>query len=83
MRKLVGVAPWHSATLMFATHNVRSFGENLRYQMYSMMNRVLSCSNELVSTIVRSDCFNVSLQRLTWCRYLYVNNDQSQLSYLL
>ena len=75
MRRLMGVAPWHSARTSFVNFNIRSFFENLRSISYSMLSRVLSCNNKLIETIIFSDCFVVSSLRIKWYHSLFVHNN--------
>ena len=73
MRKLFGVAPWHSARNMFVRLNVRSFFENVRKISYSLMSGVLKCQNSIVVTLVHSDCFIQSGTRRIWVENLFLN----------
>ena len=75
MRKLLGVPPWHSARTMFVSHNVRSFPETVRCIAYSLMTRVVSSANYLIGSLIYSDCFTVSSQRIKWISLLYSNPD--------
>ena len=67
-RKLIGVPrEWNIARSLFVNLNTRSFYENIRYASFSLMQRVLSCSNSVVQSLLHSDCFVLSATRATWC----------------
>ena len=72
MRQLVGVPRWHSARTVFVENNIRSFFENVRAVSYSLMSRVVCCSNSLIQALLRSDCYTMSRTRENWFKILYV-----------
>ena len=66
MRRLAYVPSWQSASHMFGSLGVRSFGECIRNSSYSLMQRVEQCPNGLIGNLVRSDVAFVSMQRARW-----------------
>ena len=66
MRRLAYVPPWQSASHMFGSLGVRSFGESIRNSAYGLMQRVEQCPNDLMRKLVRSDVAFVSIQRTRW-----------------
>ena len=72
MRKLAYVAPWQSARRMFVTCQVKSFQENLRSIVYSLMNRVESSDNGVLKLMQGSDALVTSSIRDRWRRLLFV-----------
>ena len=73
MRKIAYVAPWQSARRMFVTCQVKSFQENLRAIMYSLMNRVDTSANEVLVLIRDSDLVNTSSIRDSWRKSLFAD----------
>ena len=71
MRGLAGVARWQSASSMFATLGVRSFGETMRVTSYSLMCRVNRSENSLVRNLVKSDSYCISALRDQWTNTLF------------
>ena len=66
MRKLVGLAPWDSASRMFGTLGVRSFYETIRIASYSLMNRISRCPSEVIVLLNNCDASTYSRIRARW-----------------
>ena len=73
LRKLLHVPPRTSISAVFVNNNLRSFQENVRFICYSLRERVLTCSNDILKMILRSDCYVLSGQRSAWNNILYRN----------
>ena len=72
MRRLLGLPPWASASQMFVTLGVRSFQETYRVLIYSLMIRIDSSLNSVISSLSCSDAFLMSTIRKFWREVLYV-----------
>ena len=73
LRKLLDVPPRCSISAVFVSNNLRGFWENIRYSCYSLRERVVICDNSILKTMLRSDCYVVSAQRITWHNIIYRN----------
>ena len=71
MRRLIGVARWHSARNMFVTLGIRSFDELIRYAVYSCLMSVNESTNSLLCALANSDSASVSRIRNIWFSVLY------------
>ena len=71
MRRIAHVAPWQSASHMFGSLGVKSFGENLRISSYSVWMRMDSCPNLFMVDICGSDAALWSRQRRHWRTILF------------
>ena len=70
MRRFVGVPPWHSASEMFVRLGVRGFHESLRFQSYSLKQRLETSENLLCQRLRCSSALNISLIYECWDRIL-------------
>ena len=67
LRRLIRVPSWHSARTLFVHNHVRRFSENIRaISSYSRMWRVFSCINNIMQTVLHSDCYTLSSQWLLY-----------------
>ena len=64
-----------SARTLAVQNGIRSFFENIRVISYSLMNRIQTSNNSIIFTLVRSDCFTVSVNRRRWRQTLYADSD--------
>ena len=54
LRRLLGIPKHNSASGMFVQLNIKSFGELMRNNIYSFMNRLQCSSNLILSSICKS-----------------------------
>ena len=52
LRRLLGIPKHNSASEMFVQLNIKSFGELMRNNIYSFMNRLQCSSNLILSSIM-------------------------------
>ena len=71
LRRLLHLPPWASASNMFATLNVRSHQEIVRFASFGLCTRIDLSTNELLHTLNHSDASVMSDIRSYWSRILY------------
>ena len=74
MRRLMGVPPFSSASLMFGSLGVKTLFELLRTSQYSLLKRVETSKNSLIIALNNSDIFLNSPIRLHWYNSLFVQD---------
>ena len=74
MRRLTKLPPWHSASEMFVSLNVKSFQEVRRNLCYKTMVRVNNSENCYISSLLASDAKLTSCLWQHWQNILYSNS---------
>ena len=72
LRRLMGVPTYSSASFLFGSLGVKSFGELLRTAHYSMMRRVSNSPNDLITKLFRSDNRLRSVSWQSWNNSLFL-----------
>ena len=65
-RNMLNVPRWESASMLFVTHNVNNLDSVVRKSYHSLMTRVLTSSNPIISSLVRSE---VRVHSRLWHRW--------------